>query len=29
MTVNTNSIISVTETNQNLFCVTRIAEKNG
>lgn len=29
MTINTNTIISVTEANQNFSRVTRIAEKNG
>ena len=29
MQINTNTIISVTETNQNFSKVTRIAEKNG
>ena len=29
MTINTNSIISVSEANQNFSKATRIAEKNG
>lgn len=29
MQINTNSIVSVTEANQNFSRVTRIAEKNG
>lgn len=29
MTINTNSIISVSEANQNFSKVTRMAEKNG
>ena len=29
MTIDTNTIVSVTEANQNLSRVTRIAEKNG
>ena len=29
MTINTNSIISVSEANQNFSRATRIAEKNG
>lgn len=29
MNINTNSIVSVTEANQNFSRITRIAEKNG
>ena len=29
MTINTNSIVSVSEANQNFSRVTRIADKNG
>ena len=29
MTIDTNTIVSVTEANQNFSRVTRIAEKNG
>ena len=29
MQIDTNTIVSVTEANQNFSCVTKIAEKNG
>lgn len=29
MTIDSNTIVSVSEANQNFSCVTRIADKNG